>query len=160
MGHRTEVCGLQSLGRACCTGLGSRGRPTGLASSAKANTGNARQTSTSGHLICSGWQGAPPPQLGQRGSTGGGEGAAAWALRGMRCPRAVLAGPRWRRGRRSRANTPEASRQREEPGVTLDGGHRLVAGIQFPAPAPPRGELQGVSPSAKPQEGAWWADGC
>lgn len=64
VGHRTEVCGLQSLGRACWTGLGSRGRPTGLASSAKANTGNAKQTSASGHLICSGWQRAPPPQLG------------------------------------------------------------------------------------------------
>lgn len=40
-GHRAEVSGLQSLGRACLALLGSRGRPTGLASPAKANTGNA-----------------------------------------------------------------------------------------------------------------------
>lgn len=57
--HRAEVSGLQSPGRACLTWLRSRGQPTGLASLAKANTGNAKQTSTSGHLICSGWQGEP-----------------------------------------------------------------------------------------------------
>lgn len=41
LGRRAEVSGLQSLRRACLTRLGSRGRPTGQASPAKANTGNA-----------------------------------------------------------------------------------------------------------------------
>lgn len=70
------------------TRLGSRGRPTGLASPAKANTGNAKQTSMSGHLISTGWQGAPasPAALGLGGSNG-------VSAREMRSPRACRVGP-------------------------------------------------------------------
>lgn len=58
VGLTAKVSGLQNPGRACLTQLGSTGQPTGLASPAKANTGNARETSMSRHLIFSGWQGA------------------------------------------------------------------------------------------------------
>lgn len=43
------------------------------------------------------------------------------------------------------ANTPEASRQPEEPGVTLAGGHRGVVGIQFRTPASWRRAVRGHS---------------
>lgn len=125
MGHRAEVCGLQSLGRACWTGLGSRGLPTGLASSAKANTGNAKQTSTSGHLICSGWQGAPPPQLGPRGQhrRRGGSG-------GLGCSGDALSP---RRPRRPSA----AAAGQEEPGKHSGGQPAARGARRYPGRRPP-----------------------
>lgn len=151
MGYRTEVCGLQSLGRACWTGLGSRGRPTGLASSAKANTGNAKQTSTSGHLIAlAGRERLLPRSTG--GSPGGREGAVASMRRGGSTP--------WPEepGKHSAGST----RSQALPWTAATG---LLLGSSFPAHAPRssaplRGEMQGVSPSTKPQEGAWWTDSC
>lgn len=123
MGHRTEVCGLQSLGRACWTGLGSRGRPTGLASSAKANTGNAKQTSTSGYLICSGWQGALPPQLGP------------WAaLAAGREQWPPCSGDAQSRGRPHR---PSAAALLEEPGKHSGGQQAARGARRYPGRRPP-----------------------
>lgn len=63
--------------------------------------------------------------------------AMALVLRGCAVPRPVFVGPPPQCSR-SPANTQKTSRQREEPGVPLDGGHRVVVGIQFHAPAPLR----------------------
>lgn len=86
--------------------------------------------------------GAPPP-----GSAVQAAQPAGWErwhqCSGMRSPRPVS----WALcpGGRSRVSTPETSRQREEPGVALAGGHRRVPGIWFHAPAPWRRAVRGPS---------------
>lgn len=62
-------------------------------------------------------------------------------LRGCAVPRPVLR-PR-QEERVWTGDTQEASRQQEEPGVTLDGGHWRLVGIQFHAPAPWRRAVRG-----------------
>lgn len=89
-----------------------------------------QQTSTSGHLICSGLAGSTRlPELSSCQCWSAG--TMTLELRGCSVP--VLSPTARERGARQTCKRPAG--QQGEPGVPLDGGHCTVVGIQFHAPS-------------------------